>query len=48
MHMLSILAQVLPDFLEALTVLVSTTGKRSAVKFETLKPYWKSEKKLDF
>lgn len=46
--MSSILVQILPDILEALTVLLSATGKRSAVTFETVKPYQKSEKKLDF
>ena len=47
MHMPSVLAQVLRDVLEALIVLLSKTGKRSAVRFEALKPYWKSDKKLD-
>ena len=41
MHMPSVLAQVLRDVLEALIVLLSTTGKRSAVIFEALKPNWK-------
>ena len=37
--MSSILAKILPDILEAPTVLLSAAGKRSAVTFETLKPY---------
>ena len=36
--------RVAPDLLKALAILSDTTGRRSAVDREELKPYWKSEK----
>ena len=41
-------AQVAPDLLNALAILSDTTVKRSALDQEGLKPYWKSEKRLQF
>ena len=38
-------AQVAPDQLSALVILSDTVVKRSAVVWEYLKPYWKSEKR---
>ena len=37
-------ARVAQDLLKALAILSDTTGRRSAVDWEELKPYWKSEK----
>ena len=45
---LSATAQVAPDLLKALAILLDTTVRRSAVDQEDLKLYWKSEKKPFF
>ena len=37
-------ARVAPDLLKALVILSDATARRSAVDWEDLKPYWKSEK----
>ena len=41
-------ARVALDLLKTLSVLSDTTVRRSAVDWEDLKPYWKSEKKVIF
>ena len=44
LDMSSATAQVAPDLLKALPILSDTTVRRSAVDWEDIKPYWKSEK----
>ena len=48
LDILSATAQVAPNLLKALAILLDTTVRRSAVDPENLKPYWKSEKKATF
>ena len=41
-------ASVVPDLLKALAILLDTTLRRSAVDWQDLKPYWKSDKRPHF
>ena len=48
MDISSATAQVAPDLLKALAILLDTTVRRPAVDEEDLKPYWKSQKRPYF
>ena len=48
LNILRAAAWVALNLLKALTILSDTTARRSAVDWEELKLYWKSEKRQDF
>ena len=48
LDILSAIAQVAQDLLKALGILSDKTVRGSAVVWEDLKPYWKSEKRSHF
>ena len=48
MDISSAAAQVAPDLLKAVAILLDLTIRRSAVDQEELKPYWKSAKRPHF
>ena len=48
LDILSAIAQVAQDLLKALEILSDKTVRGSAVVWEDLKPYWKSEKRSHF